>query len=299
MKKMNVLVVSVILLILVFTSGCSNKHAEEMEQLKQQNALLLEIAAPLPASLDSLFPPVAEAPVYLMQMFKLSTPFSGILIDLLEGDPTNAMGNFERFRAAYIETSRMVPEWQNRFPMEPVDILGNALKTGEMGKISGAYEVVGEVCYQCHSTFMVNVQLKYHWEDFSELEVDDPVSGEGMMFIPFKHGLVASLDGISIDLEEGEIENAQKHFLDFNARFQELKRTCNECHLTPRSYYVNEPVQAMIDQLGKEINKPTIDQERVGDLMMGIGMEGCFGCHLVHLPSQNFKWNQGKYSRLN
>jgi len=52
----------------------------------------------------------------------------------------------------------------------------------------------GEICYNCHSNFMVKVQLKYHWRDFSELEVDDPVSGENIMFTHFKHGMVANLD---------------------------------------------------------------------------------------------------------
>ena len=108
MEKNNVLFLSGILLSLILVSGCSHHCDGDTDQSNQETAVLLEIAEPPPASLDSLFPPIADAPIYLFEMFKLSTPFSGILIDLLEGDPKSAMSHFERFKAAYIKTSHMV-----------------------------------------------------------------------------------------------------------------------------------------------------------------------------------------------
>ncbi|MFH1161420.1 MAG: hypothetical protein V1733_10810 [bacterium] len=66
MKRIDALFLFGILLIFIFTLGCSNRQAEEIDQLKQKNAVLVEIAGPLPASLDSLFPPIAGAPLYFI-----------------------------------------------------------------------------------------------------------------------------------------------------------------------------------------------------------------------------------------
>ncbi|MFH1161419.1 MAG: hypothetical protein V1733_10805 [bacterium] len=232
-------------------------------------------------------------------MFKLNTPLNGILIDLLENDPESAMSQFERFKTVYVEVSKMVPEWKKKFPMDVVNTLDSALRTRDMDEIMGAYQNVGQICQDCHVNFMVKVQQKYHWGNFSVVEVRDPLSGEAMVFSQFKHALASNFDGIGIDLEQGEYENAQKQFQAFNFRFQTLKETCKECHLTERTYYVNNGIQSLIDKLGKTISEPTIDMERVAELTQVIGMESCFHCHLVHLPAWSFRFNQARIEKLN
>ncbi len=70
----------------------------------------------LPSSLDALFPPKAQGPIYLNRMFGLSTPFTGIIVDLLEGDIKNVQADFEMFKKQYEEVSNLVPEWKHDFP---------------------------------------------------------------------------------------------------------------------------------------------------------------------------------------
>ena len=60
-------------------------------------------APSLPGTLDSLYPPAADRPVYLLKMLELETAFSGIVVDLMEEDLGGARGLFEEFRARYRE----------------------------------------------------------------------------------------------------------------------------------------------------------------------------------------------------
>ncbi len=117
----------------------------------------------LPSSLENLFPPKADEPVFLFMMLGMSTSFSGILVDLFENDVENALENFEKFKKQYFEISKMVPEWTDAFPNEPIDGLSDALATGDQQIIMPSFEKVGKVCHDCHIKNMVPVQQKYHW----------------------------------------------------------------------------------------------------------------------------------------
>jgi hypothetical protein len=60
--------------------------------------------------------------------------------------------------------------------------------------------------------------------------------------------------------------------------------TCQECHgADDRKYYVDGSVRAMVEDLGKAAAEPSL--EKAGKLVMGIGMESCHKCHLVHMPA--------------
>ena len=260
---------------LVSTSGNDSK-AEESHQL--------------PSSLDALFPPKAKGPIYLSRMFGLATPFTGIVVDLLEGDIKNVQADFEMFKKQYEEVSNLVPEWKHDFPQEPVTNLGAALKSGDRGKIMGAYGNVGKVCHECHVEYLAKAYFKYHWKNVETIKVKDPLSKEEVKYSTFMQYISTNFTGIGVDLQQGQKENALKQFQGFKARFGTMKETCQECHddkekKTERKYYVDESVMAMIDKLGQALNAPTTDPKAVGNLMQGIGGESCFKCHLVHVPA--------------
>ena len=134
----------------------------EKASLEGQKQILIDIAGPLPASLDQFFPPAAPAPVYLFEMFALAGPFEGIMVDLQEGDIPGVQANFEAFKAQYEKMSGMVPEWTDHFPMEPVEALGQALANGDPAQVGPAMGGVGGVCGSCHMLDMVKAQQKYH-----------------------------------------------------------------------------------------------------------------------------------------
>ena len=123
----------------------ASDYEMERDALEEENRLLKEIAGPLPASLDQFFPPQAPAPVFLFEMFALTGPFEGIIVDLQQGDKTGMQANYEAFASQYQKLAGMVPEWTERYPMEPVEALGEALATGDPAQIGLAIGGVGQV----------------------------------------------------------------------------------------------------------------------------------------------------------
>jgi len=246
----------------------------------------------LPAALDDLYPPKAKEPIFLIKMIGLTESFGGILSDLFENDLPNALANFQKFKAQYGELSSLVPEWKSLYPLAPVEELGSSLKAGDQSKVLAAVEKVGGVCTTCHVENMAQVQYRYSWPDFSKIRAKDPLTGEEVN----QHQLMISLDinfsGIAADLEQGQTENAQKQFQGFKARFETMANTCQECHgQEVRRYYVDNSVQAMMQELGKAAAESS--PEKAGKLIMGIGMESCYKCHLVHIPAA-FAQKKGK-----
>ncbi len=125
-RKKFILSISVLAVLITALSYAGSETQGETDQ---------HIAGPLPVSLDNLYPPKAEQPVYLSRMLGMSTPFTAIIVDLFENDAPNAMADYEKFKAEYYEVSQLVPEWQAMFPMAPVEELGAALETGDQGRV--------------------------------------------------------------------------------------------------------------------------------------------------------------------
>jgi len=269
--------------VIIFITIGAVKHyddkAAQSEESGQRSATLL------PSSLDAFYPPQANRPLFTMKMLEMDFPFTGIVVDVLEGDIEKAQENFERFKSLYMELSKLIPEWEYKFRIEPVHDLGEALQTGNIGTIMGAMENVGTVCHDCHVPNMVKVQQKYHWPDFDMITVQDPLTDEILDFTMFMRYLDVNFTGIFLNLERGNIENAQRYFRGFTAYFETLKESCQGCHDTERMYYVDESIQSKIQKLGQTLDEPTINPQAVMGLAMDIGMQSCHKCHLVHLPA--------------
>lgn len=241
--------------------------------------------SPLPGTLDAFYPPAAGQPVYLFGMLGLGTSFSGIVADLMEDDLEGAKNSFEDFRKLYREAAAMVPEWKDRYPEEPVRELGAALAAGDRGAAMNAFGAVGESCHRCHIETMVPAQQKYHWGDFGAVTVKDPLSGTATAYVRFKQFLAANLAGITVDLRQGQADNARKQFEGFKARFQALGDSCLACHERKAVSFVGRDVQDAVDAMGRAFGKKTVDADAVTALSRKIGRESCSRCHLVHVPA--------------
>ncbi len=254
--------------------------------------MLKEIAGPLPASLDKLFLPLAQGPVYLFEMFALAGPFEGIMIDLQQGDASGVQANYEAFKAQYEKVSDLVPEWKDRFPGDPIAALGEALKSNDPQKIGQAMGQVGQSCGSCHLLFQAKAFQKYHWGDFHAVKITDPLSQESLEFGDYMMRLAGSFGGIANDLGQGQLDNARNNFQAFSTRFKTLaSEGCIECHKDPagkeipREYFVDEDVSQLIAQLEQVLNAETPDATAVQQLSGAIGSESCMKCHLVHIPA--------------
>lgn len=249
-----------------------------------------------PAALEALYPPNAPAPVYLGRMIQLSMPFAGVMVNLMEGDFANAATSYEKFKAEYAAVSKLVPEWEKDYPLEPVNRLGAALASGDQGKVMAAMDGVGKVCHDCHTLNMPAVHYKYHWKDFKSIQVFDPLLEQDIDFQFFMTALETSFSGIAVNLAEGQVDNARKNYDGLVLRFETLEATCAQCHDTERKYFVDAGSRAVLDQLGEALRASAPNPETVKGLHQKIGMGTCHSCHLVHVPAAltQMAWAEAK-----
>lgn len=303
------LAISLFILLLVITAACNSNQAQldkltaDNQKLTAANQQLKDIAGPPPASLDQYFPPKAPAPLFLIEMFNLAGPFEGIGVNLGEQDIAGAKANFQAFKAEYDKISKMVPEWASRFPAAPVDALGTAIDGGNPAQIGPAMGGVGKVCGDCHLLDQIKVEQKYHWKNFDDVKVTDPISKKELKWGDYMTAQAGSFEGAFVDLQGGKLDKANQNFQAFKSQFQTLATTgCKQCHVDqtgkeiPRKYFVDADSMAMIDQLGQALSAKQPDAKAIGDLAGAIGNEICLKCHLVHLQAQNAKdtWEQFK-----
>jgi cytochrome c556 len=271
--------------LLIFGFGYGWSHSAKTQMSENANLVSNDYASP-PSSLDSLYPPNKNEPIYLFKMFELGTFFSGIVADLFENDPQNAKSNFEKFKTKYIEVSKLVPEWEKDYPVGPLNELKVALDTGTQEKVMAAIEKVGQTCHQCHVSNMAKVQQKYHWGDFETIKSKDPLTDEEVSFSQLKQGLNVNFVAIGLNVGQGQKENARKQLQAFNARFKALKGICQNCHKKGEiKHYVDQTVFSLIENIELELDRSAHDPNVVSSLTQKIGMESCFKCHLVHIPS--------------
>ncbi len=289
-------IVSLVVILGIILTGCGEDLSPrvtelegQVEELEDENAALKEFAGPLPASLDEYFPPQAQGPVYLFEMFALEGPFGGIMGDLQQGDMEGVTANFQAFKEQYEKIADLVPEWTALFPMDPVNALGDALQSGDPSKVGPAMGEVGAVCGNCHLRNMVKVQQKYHWPDFHDIEIENPLSGETENFMDYMFAISGTFGAIANDLQQGQLDNARNDFQAFDILFDTLaEKGCSDtaCHGdSPRTYFVDQSVLGMIGQLGQVLNADSPDPVAVAELSGGIGNESCIKCHMVHVPS--------------
>lgn len=276
MRKTSAILIGLFVATVIFLVGAAR---EPQAAGKQSNAISL------PASLDAFYPPQSGQPVYLMNMLKMETFFSGIVADIMENDIQGARDSYDAFRSQYLTILEMVPEWKAYYPVEPVERLGAQLKNGDPGSVMEAFGNVGRLCHECHLSTMVPAQQKYHWGDFGAVKISDPLSRESVDYTLFKKYLATNFAGISVNLGQGQTEQARKQFAGFRERFKTLKGACQNCHDDEKKYYVDSDVEKILDRLDKALSARTVDPGAVGALVQSIGQQSCSKCHLVHVPA--------------
>jgi cytochrome c553 len=271
------------LLILNFNGNNSILASEEEENGD------FKIEAP-PKSLDKLYPPQAKDPILLIEMITLAKFFTSIGHDARQNDWPNAQLGFDNFKSQIIKLSGMIPEWKKHFNMDVVEELGHAVAQKNLDAVLKVRneKVGGGMCGHCHEEHRIGVWYRYHWKDFGEIMVEDPMVKKKVPFQTFMFMVSESLEGIGIDLQQGQVANARNTFNAFNARAKALKKACENCHdpkKGERKYFVNAEVMGMIDGLGTELSKTTPAHEKVEHFFMEIGVEMCYECHQVHWPA--------------
>jgi cytochrome c556 len=270
----------------VFALAVGATISAEEERAAHGSAAKMVPSHGLPAALGVLFPPQASEPEFLMHMFGLGGGMTGVVVDFATQDTEHLASSFEAFAATYRETAGLVPEWGDRFPMGPIDALGEALASGDPGRVGPAIEAVAEVCESCHHENMVAVTQRFEWPDANAITITDPVSNGKLSHAEFMRMLDFSLTGITHDLAQGQVDAARGHFADFKHRFAALGDMCEECHGTEeRFYYTDAASAARVEAIGEALAADAPDPAAVGGAVMEVGLMTCHRCHLVHVPA--------------
>jgi cytochrome c556 len=238
----------------------------------------------LPPSIDQYYQ--TKPPVYLISMFELGDAMMGIGVNVQQGDMANAKKSYDDFFKKFKDSSDMVPEWKKFYDQGTVEKIGASLDSGNVPAVFENIRKVGAACEKCHMEKMPQVWNKYNWNNFSKLTLNTPNPDEPVLPFPvakIKY-LAPGFDGIGVNIKNNNQKGAQQSFVLFKTMFNNLNSTCSSCHVSPRNYYVSADIQAMIDMMGEKINSGNLTEaER---LRMDIGMESCYRCHVLHMPSQ-------------
>ena len=263
-----------------------------------ENIYRLFMHLSLPKSLDEQYkgsvPETMSSP-YLFEMLKLTEPFEGIIVNTQEGDIANAKNSFNKFSDEYDKISQLVPEWRRYWDRALVDKLGKDLNKDKVavGTIMQDVKAIGATCDRCHGNEWPQVWAKYYWKDFDTVNVNTPM---GNMAWPDAMQVKATgFDGIPVNLKEGKRKEAYKSWQLYKTMLLNFKKACNNCHTTPRYYFVSDDVLAKVDKMGEDIaGNVAIDtiireQQQLGD--------NCYRCHIIHQPAQRMKDKMKKDER--
>lgn len=255
-----------------------------------ENVYRLFMRISLPKSLDEQYkgsvPETMSSP-YLFEMLKMAGFFEGIVVNVQEGDIANAKNAFNKFSGEYDKMSTLVPEWKNYFDRGLVDQLGKDLNTGNVAVDTVMQDVqkIGVSCDRCHGNEWPQVWAKYYWRDFDTVNVNTPM---GNMAWPDAMQVKATgFDGIVVNLEEDKRTEAYNSWQLYKTMLLNFKEACNNCHTTPRYYFVSNDVLAKVDQMGEDIaGNVAVDEIILEQQLLG---ENCYKCHIIHQPAQRMK----------
>lgn len=312
---MNKRIIYVVALLTLLAGVASAEHLLSNKDAGMQNKVDANtgknVVSSLPKSLDEQYkgsvPGTMSSP-YLFEMLKMAGFFEGITVNIQEGDIANAKNSFKQFSDEYNKMSKLVPEWKRYFSHRLVTKLGEDLNmgniavdnTGNMAVDNIGNVAVGNIavdivmqdignigvsCDRCHEKVMPQVQAKYYWKDFNTVNVNTPMGN--MAWTDAMQVTATGFDGISVNLQEDKRTDAYNSWQLYKTMLGNLKDACNNCHNTPRYYFVSDDVMSKVDQMGADIagnvavDAIVLEQQQLG--------EDCYKCHVIHQPAQIMK----------
>ncbi len=191
-------------------------------------------------------------------MIALGNAFTGVVSDVLSGDMKSAEADLASFKDLYSQLSRLIPEWRDLYPSELLAQAEKAFQAVVRSKdpalFIAALDKVENVCSSCHRSHMAAVHFKFHWKNFGDLTVKDPLNGKDINVVRSMQILNLGFAGSWIDFTQEQPEASANRYREFNAAFQSLKGTCQECYQkSERNCFVDENSQALIDSYGKSL----------------------------------------------
>lgn len=244
-----------------------------------------------PESLSKFYPPQSKQSEWTQQMHKMSTHFGGVFVNLKEKDFENVDMHANKLVEEYKKTSEMVPEWKDYFDIKAAEAFAEAAKTHDIAKAGKASGGLGKTCGKCHAEQEVSVWTKFHWPDFHNIKVTDPISEKEMGFDDYMGIISSSFKGVTVNFSEKQYDRSAKALKIFRSQFMELKSTCSKCHTTDnvKLFYVGKDADTAFEGLAKELNA---EKPNAGQFWKNIGLLGKTGCKQCHLTHRTYSFIQ-------
>lgn len=253
-----------------------------------ERAYRLFMGLSLPPALDKLYKgsvPETPSSTYIAEMFKLADPLVGIGVNVQEGDMANARANFTEFKAQYKTLSKMVPQWKGYWDINPVNQLESDLNNNNVPAIFIDIGKIGQICSKCHGNEMPQVWAKYYWNDFDTVNVSTPEGNLTWTDAMTKY-LDTGFSGIGLNIREGKQQDALNSSILFKTMMLNFKQACNDCHKTPRYYFVSDDDFSQIDEMQHDIETGNFSGAQNVQIQLG---DACIRCHIIHVPAQAMK----------
>lgn len=237
-----------------------------------------------PVSMGQFYPPKSKEPVYLYAMLGLDSKMNKFLKSIDEGKWETAQMDIDSFQAEYIKISKMVPEWSDRFNIQPISDLSKSITSGDKTKITSTLKPLFSVCWKCHMENRLPVWYKYHWGDFSSIKIKDKVDGKDIPWVQYMFTMADQYSEAELQIQEKNHEKAQESLKTLQSKLEILRSGCKTCHESDRAYFTSSDVIKIISDAALELKNGDKESKAIGYLQKA-GMESCYKCHLVHIPA--------------
>ncbi len=237
-----------------------------------------------PESLGKYYPPKSKNFEFLMNMYDMSTSFTGINLNINEGDWKNALRWAKNLRDKYKETAKMVPEWKDYFKPKLADDLVKAVESKDVNRVIKASQKLGQSCRKCHQDNELVVKLVYHYPRFDNVKIEDPVDFMEYPTLKYMKTMTKSLKALKIYLAQGNMERAQEEGTNFIERARQLRSMCSKCHTNKLSedLVVGKEYEASLDKLENLLSSGKVNKDEIFKTLGSISMS-CSKCHNIHI----------------
>ncbi|GAB6065818.1 hypothetical protein JCM9492_09100 [Aquifex pyrophilus] len=248
-----------------------------------------------PESLKKYYPPHSEKFEFLSNMHTMSTAFYAVQLNINDENWEKAVEWAKKLVETYKKTSEMVPEWKDYFDFKKADNYLKAVESRNVDRVIKASRELGKTCAKCHQDNEIAVKIYYHFPNFEEVKVEDPIEFTEMKLGDFMKKLTNSLKVTNIYLSQGNITSAQEHGINFVERARALKETCSKCHtkeaeievITGKDY--DKALSALENLFNAEKPNPNEIKKNLSKVTVT-----CYTCHNVHLIPAKIKSALGK-----
>ncbi|WP_457599843.1 hypothetical protein [Hydrogenivirga sp.] len=237
-----------------------------------------------PESVGKYYPPVSKNFELVGKMHAMSTAFSGINLNVNDGNWKGALFWAKELKKNYLETSKMVPEWKSYFKPALAENLVKAVSSKNVDRVIEATKKLGQTCAKCHQDNELSVKLVYHFPSFEKVKIEDPVEFMEMETGDYMKKLAGSLKAMKVYLIQGVPDRAQEEGLNFVERAKQLRSMCSKCHTNKLSeeLIVGKDFEGALAKMEDLLSADKLDKDAIFKALGSVGMS-CAKCHNVHL----------------